>query len=171
MVAALSTSPDLNPLSLYIREEIEERHAAGSVDKDDEKASLSSSTLDAGDLLPNQNPSIIGESATVRYYQDITQRPIIVSTGLQGVAKTVEEIEEQSKGKYYDVRLSLDVTTGCGGKIWPAAEVLGQYIASTRSNDRWKDKRVVELGAGTGLVGLLAARATQLDKVWITDQM
>jgi hypothetical protein len=150
-------SPELNPLSLYIKEDTE---------RNDEKKS--SFELDAGDLLPEQLPSIIDESAVVRFYKEAAKRPVIASDGHQG---TATELDGGDQGEAFDVSLALDVTTGCGGKIWPAAEVLGQYIASTRSDGQWKGKTAVELGAGTGLVGFLAAAATELDKVFVTDQM
>lgn len=149
-------SPELNPLSLYIKQD---------ANRDDE--GKSSFELDAGNLLPEQTPSIVNESATVRFYKDAAKRPVIVSNGHQG---TATELDGNGDGAF-DVSLALDVTTGCGGKIWPAAEVLGQYIASRRSDGQWKGKTAVELGAGTGLVGFLAAAATDLSRVCITDQM
>lgn len=154
---ARDLSPELNPLSLYIKDDTVEG-------KDDNKSSFE---LDAGDLLPDQIPSIINESAIVRYYKDGTRKPVIVSDGHQG---TETELGKDHDG-FYDVSLALDVTTGCGGKIWPAAEVLGGYIASKRSDGRWNSKVAVELGAGTGLVGFSAAAATGLSKIYITDQM
>lgn len=151
-----AVSPDLNPLSLYI-------HQKG------EEVDTRLPFADVGDLIPEQRASIIDESANVRYYKDVKRTPIIISDGHQGNVTADSSIEDDSL--YFNIRLSLDVSTGCGGKIWPAAEVLGQYIASKRSGDEWRDKIALELGAGTGLVGLLAAEATQLRKLWITDQM
>jgi predicted nicotinamide N-methyase len=119
-------------------------------------------------LIPQQIPSIIDERAIVRYYIDGSKSPIIISDGHQGTAK---QASEDNEGDHYDVALALDVTTGCGGKIWPAAEVLGAYIASRRTAVEWKGKVAVELGAGTGLVGLLAAQMNILHHVWITDQI
>jgi hypothetical protein len=164
MARGLSPSPELNPLSIFIREDDDPSDLAADLLK---KGSFE---LDAGDLVPDQIPSIINESAVVRYYKDPTQRPVIVSEGHQGTAREQDITSVDGEVKY-DVALALDVTTGCGGKIWPAAEVLGQYIASRRSDEQWRGKSAVELGAGTGLVGFLAAEATALDKVWITDQM
>jgi hypothetical protein len=148
---ARDLSPDLNPLSAYINDD--------TIGK--------ASDEDVDDLLPAQIPSIINEDAVVRFYKDGTKRPIIVSEGLQGTATVLELVQ----GEHFDVLLALDVTTGCGGKIWPAAEVLGEYIASKRSDGQWRNKVAVELGAGTGLVGFLAAAATNLSKVYVTDQM
>jgi hypothetical protein len=158
----LGASPELNPLSLFIKDYTDST--------EDLLRTKSSFELDAGDLLPDQIPSIIDERAVIRYYKDPSRRPIIISEGLQGTVKQLSSKDEDAECSY-DVSLTLDVTTGCGGKIWPAAEVLGQYIASKRSDGQWKGKVAVELGAGTGLVGLLAAKATEIGEVWITDQM
>jgi len=49
----------------------------------------------------------------------------------------------------------VDAGPGCGGIAWPAGEVLSRYIVR-RGRDYWKGKRVLELGSGTGLVGLVA---------------
>ena len=53
------------------------------------------------------------------------------------------------------VTLKVDAGPGCGGIAWPAGEVLSRYIVR-RGRDYWKGKRVIELGSGTGLVGLVA---------------
>jgi ribosomal protein L11 methylase PrmA len=53
------------------------------------------------------------------------------------------------------VTLKVDAGPGCGGIAWPAGEVLSQYIVR-RGRDYWQGKRVLELGSGTGLVGLVA---------------
>lgn len=42
-----------------------------------------------------------------------------------------------------------------GQIVWPAAKVLSWYIAT--NNDVFKNKVVLELGAGTGLAGFVAA--------------
>ncbi len=139
-------------------------------------------------ILPEQEESIIDRKAIVRYYADPTKEPVTFdvthqeqedSSGdaplAQGSAVSPSELPE-----HYDVTLRLDVTNGCGGKIWPAAEVLGAYIASSphyrtissSGVSAWKGKTVVELGSGTGLVGLLVARmGLATAGVWITDQM
>ncbi|ANB13525.1 hypothetical protein AWJ20_1821 [Sugiyamaella lignohabitans] len=41
---------------------------------------------------------------------------------------------------------------GCGGKLWPAGELLSRYMIR-RGVDGYKN--IVELGSGTGLVGLV----------------
>ncbi|KAG0172536.1 hypothetical protein DFQ28_010609 [Apophysomyces sp. BC1034] len=66
-----------------------------------------------------------------------------------------------------NILLSQDLGGGCGGKTWEAAFVMADYFA-------WKQnlhgKRIIELGSGTGLVGLAIAKMFALDKMLITDQ-
>jgi hypothetical protein len=53
------------------------------------------------------------------------------------------------------VALHMDAGPGCGGIAWQAGEVLSRYIVR-QGRDYWRGKRVLELGSGTGLVGLVA---------------
>jgi protein N-lysine methyltransferase METTL21A len=60
--------------------------------------------------------------------------------------------------------LAHDPLVGTGGLLWPAGEVLARYLltptaASHASVSLLKDKKVVELGSGTGVVGLSCAAA------------
>lgn len=62
---------------------------------------------------------------------------------------------------------------GCGGKLWPAGELLSRYMIRTNDEYNGKFTNILELGSGTGLVGLAIAslRREQKDlKVWVTDQ-
>lgn len=63
------------------------------------------------------------------------------------------------------ITLAVDASPGCGGIAWPAGEVLASYIARRGSLE---GKYVLELGSGTGLVGLLAGVLGA--HVCITDQ-
>ncbi|EJF63020.1 hypothetical protein DICSQDRAFT_83873 [Dichomitus squalens LYAD-421 SS1] len=63
------------------------------------------------------------------------------------------------------IKLAVDASPGCGGIAWPAGEVLSSYIARKGSLE---GKTVLELGSGTGLVGLVAGHLGA--RVWITDQ-
>ncbi|KAI9063383.1 hypothetical protein FKP32DRAFT_1592443 [Trametes sanguinea] len=63
------------------------------------------------------------------------------------------------------IKLSVDASPGCGGIAWPAGEVLASYISRRGS---LQGKNVLELGSGTGLVGLVAGKLGA--RVWITDQ-
>ncbi|KAJ6627526.1 putative methyltransferase-domain-containing protein [Mycena sp. CBHHK59/15] len=65
------------------------------------------------------------------------------------------------------VDLMLDASPGCGGVAWPAGEVLAQYLVKQGPNSLL-GKNVLELGSGTGLVGLVAAMLG--GTVYLTDQ-
>lgn len=56
---------------------------------------------------------------------------------------------------------------GVAGVVWEGATVLCEYITS-HANE-WKNKRVLELGAGTGLAGIVAAKIGS-QSVTLTDQ-
>ncbi|KAG8716329.1 hypothetical protein FRC11_004096 [Ceratobasidium sp. 423] len=64
------------------------------------------------------------------------------------------------------VKLMVDAGPGCGGIAWPAGEVLSRYLARGGS---LAGQRAIELGSGTGLVGLVAG-LLGAEEVVITDQ-
>lgn len=119
--------------------------------------------VDDTDLVPQQRTSIINERAVVRYFYNSTKEPVIFPNSAHKTA---------SEEPCLEVSLLLDVTTGCGGNIWPAARVLGAYLACKRDElaRRWQGKTVVELGSGTGLVGFVLAKMHLGAETWITDQ-
>ncbi|ODV89725.1 hypothetical protein CANCADRAFT_28924 [Tortispora caseinolytica NRRL Y-17796] len=65
--------------------------------------------------------------------------------------------------------------SGCGGKIWPAGELLVKYILFKEQQIRsvlsasGTRPLVLELGSGTGISGLAVGKLGCAD-VWITDQ-
>ncbi|RPA95591.1 hypothetical protein L873DRAFT_1697667 [Choiromyces venosus 120613-1] len=71
------------------------------------------------------------------------------------------------------VKLHEDLAKGCGGQIWPAGETLAKYLLRRygRNSNGLKGKRIVELGAGGGLVGLAVAAGCDISgsELYITD--
>ncbi|KAG8846671.1 hypothetical protein FRC20_002927 [Serendipita sp. 405] len=67
-----------------------------------------------------------------------------------------------------ELQLLVDAGPGCGGIAWPAGEVLSNYLVH-RGSAYLAERHVLELGSGTGLVGLVAAKLGS-PKVIITDQ-
>ncbi|KAF9224323.1 hypothetical protein BS17DRAFT_779635 [Gyrodon lividus] len=65
------------------------------------------------------------------------------------------------------ISLKVDASPGCGGIAWPAGEVLANYL-TLRGKGYCKGQTILELGSGTGLVGLVAGALG--GDVWITDQ-
>ncbi|KAK0566388.1 Protein-lysine N-methyltransferase efm6 [Tilletia horrida] len=122
---------------------------------------------DGNDVVPAQRAAVEGDlRAVVRYYARQPLPPI--TFGLSALPLH----QEAASHTFFDVHLHQDVSGGCGGRIWPAAEVLGAYLARRPEfwRERWADKQVLELGSGTGLLGLLCARAGMGQRVIITDQ-
>lgn len=52
------------------------------------------------------------------------------------------------------LRLHEDLAKGCGGKIWQAGNILASYVLQNFDTNKVRGKKIVELGAGGGLVGL-----------------
>ncbi|KUJ15627.1 uncharacterized protein LY89DRAFT_647452 [Mollisia scopiformis] len=68
------------------------------------------------------------------------------------------------------LKLHEDLTSGCGGQLWPAGMVLGHHMLR-HHKDSLRNARILELGSGGGLVGLAVALKFQLDQLTlITDQ-
>lgn len=53
---------------------------------------------------------------------------------------------------------------GCGGKLWPAGELLSRYMIRRGVGNY---KNIVELGSGTGLVGY---KCSHPQKISVTDE-
>ncbi|KAI8966969.1 nicotinamide N-methyltransferase-like protein, partial [Mycotypha africana] len=72
------------------------------------------------------------------------------------------------------ILLSQDLTNGCGGKIWEAANVMINYFIGKESNGSslLQNKKIVEVGSGTGLVGLAMAKlCPSIQEMLLTDQL
>ncbi|KAB8300917.1 hypothetical protein EYC80_002842 [Monilinia laxa] len=61
------------------------------------------------------------------------------------------------------LKLHEDLSKGCGGQLWPAGMVLAQHMLRYYKNTL-SDARILELGAGGGLVGLAVALACDLKR-------
>ncbi|KAN0124563.1 putative methyltransferase domain containing protein [Lactarius tabidus] len=96
------------------------------------------------DLLPAQPPSI----------QD------------QIIQIDIPLLDTDESLRTLSLSLAVNASVGCGGIAWPAGEVLARYIA--RRGKALQGLNVLELGSGTGLVGLVAGYFGA--QVCITDQ-
>ncbi|TDZ26607.1 Protein-lysine N-methyltransferase EFM6 [Colletotrichum orbiculare MAFF 240422] len=69
------------------------------------------------------------------------------------------------------LKLHEDLASGCGGQTWPAGMVLAKHMLRYHRG-ALKDARILELGAGGGLVGLAVALGCGLQKkpLYLTDQ-
>ncbi|KAI8379469.1 putative methyltransferase-domain-containing protein [Radiomyces spectabilis] len=69
----------------------------------------------------------------------------------------------------WTIRLAQDMSGGCGGKIWEAANMMISYLVDYPQD--FKNKRILELGSGTGLVGLAVAKSyPDVKSLILTDQ-
>ncbi|KAI8357333.1 putative methyltransferase-domain-containing protein [Choanephora cucurbitarum] len=79
------------------------------------------------------------------------------------------------EGLHSPILLSQDMSGGCGGKIWEAANVMIDYLIwknAQLEGQLFKDQTVIEVGAGTGLVGIAIAKiCSHVHQVIITDQL
>ena len=57
------------------------------------------------------------------------------------------------------LKLHQDLVGDVGCIVWDAALVFGRFLENDTffTSDYWSSKRVIELGSGTGAVGLMAA--------------
>lgn len=66
--------------------------------------------------------------------------------------------------------LHEDLAEGCGGQLWPAGMTLARYMLTYHRSLR--DKHIIEIGAGGGLVGLAVAQGCDLNvQLRLTDQL
>jgi predicted nicotinamide N-methyase len=68
--------------------------------------------------------------------------------------------------------IEQDRSLGKGGLVWDAAFILGQHVVNEKC---WQEqpslepKRIIELGAGTGMTGLMVAKALPQVEMHLTD--
>ncbi|KAF9057446.1 putative methyltransferase-domain-containing protein [Panaeolus papilionaceus] len=94
---------------------------------------------------------------------------VIASEGLARSSKSVSELLTiESLPKPLPISLHVDAAPGCGGLAWPAGQILGSYLVQ-KGPVYIQDKTILELGSGTGLVGLVVGALGSMT-TWITDQ-
>ncbi|KAK3328512.1 putative methyltransferase-domain-containing protein [Cercophora scortea] len=68
------------------------------------------------------------------------------------------------------LKLHEDLKSGCGGQLWPAGMVLAKHMLRCH-RERMQQSRILEIGAGGGLVGLGCALGSDLEiPMFLTDQ-
>ncbi|ESZ90266.1 hypothetical protein SBOR_9357 [Sclerotinia borealis F-4128] len=68
------------------------------------------------------------------------------------------------------LKLHEDLSKGCGGQLWPAGMVLAQHMLRYHK-DSLRNAKILELGAGGGLVGLAVALACDLQHPLMLSDM
>ncbi|KAI8344119.1 putative methyltransferase-domain-containing protein [Chlamydoabsidia padenii] len=93
------------------------------------------------------------------------------------VEAILERQRHVTKERLGDVEIDLwqDISGGCGGKTWEAAYVMIKYMLwkQALSPGFLAGKTILDLGSGTGLVGLAVAKGCQpsLAHMELTDQI
>ncbi|CAM0143178.1 Protein-lysine N-methyltransferase efm6 [Umbelopsis sp. WA50703] len=104
-----------------------------------------------------------------------------LSLGMETGNATASKIDRTStfhyKGLSQPIIINEDTSGGCGGKTWEAADVTCNYLIWKHQQDShaaFKNKRILELGSGTGLVGLVLGAICNPNgakEIVITDQL
>jgi len=123
---------------------------------------------------------------------DIQSNVIVIPAQRPSVAdQTIQLDFPRSEGGTISIHLDIDSSPGCGGIAWPAGmvrlittkvqgllhnvnlsrlhKVLAAYLVQL-GPQYLQGKNILELGSGTGLVGLIAG-ALGGGRIWITDQV
>ncbi|KAI1194393.1 putative methyltransferase-domain-containing protein [Nemania serpens] len=127
----------------------------------------------SADLVASSPPwpgrsSTEGEFSPLALAEDLTPLPAYKSAG------TTETDFDGLLTAGKTLLLHEDLKNGCGGQLWPAGMTLARYMLRYHARSL-AGKRILELGAGGGLVGLAVARGCDLGEghapLLITDQM
>lgn len=86
---------------------------------------------------------------------DSTRDTVVVPSQPRSILDETIRLTFPADSPLVSISLKVDASHGCGGIAWPAGEVLSSYIAF-RGIGYLQGKKIVELGSGTGLVGLVA---------------
>ncbi|CAO0790811.1 unnamed protein product [Mucor circinelloides] len=110
----------------------------------------------------------------------ITEQPVPAFGTFNYIVEREQEVKAHTgsiafNGLSDPILLAQDMSGGCGGKIWKCANVMIDYFIW--KNDQlngtlFKDQKIVEIGSGTGLVGLAVAKLCPgIKQMVITDQL
>lgn len=80
-------------------------------------------------------------------------------------------IEIDLENNYKEIEILQDSSYGYAGEVWDAALVLSHFLVnkSKKHNFSLKDKKILELGSGTGIAGIMCSMLGG-KKVYLTDK-
>jgi hypothetical protein len=108
------------------------------------------------------------------------EEPIFLLPGFDLVQDREQEVKAHIGSISYPglnspILLSQDLSGGCGGKIWESANIMIEYMIwknQQLQGTLFKEQKLVEIGSGTGLVGLAVAKlCPEIKELIITDQL
>ncbi|RCI09279.1 hypothetical protein L249_1491 [Ophiocordyceps polyrhachis-furcata BCC 54312] len=117
----------------------------------------------------NSSSIVADTAATMVVSDELTPLPMLKQPGI-----TTIDLDGQLDDNK-PLRLLEDVRAGCGGQTWPAGLVLAKNMLRYHRHEL-SDARILELGAGGGLVGLAVAlgcmsiTAAAKGSILLTDQ-
>lgn len=113
----------------------------------------------------------------------LRQGPNRAVTKVQRMINSLQWRQAHSKDEFYPLALESgkvlqikqlqcgEVTgLGTGATVWPAAHVLAKYLERRCGEGGLRGSRVVDLGSGTGVEGIVAAAALGAEETYLTDQ-
>ncbi|KAL2920230.1 Protein-lysine N-methyltransferase efm6 [Polyrhizophydium stewartii] len=122
--------------------------------RDSDSSELSFSDAESyvadGDLIPEQEAIHVG----TLHQHPVRHAAVRLGAGA-GAGELANARADEAAAR--TITIHEDTQGGCGGKAWPAATVLSNYISHRRVAGTFPYSRIFELGSGTGLVGLVAA--------------
>jgi len=134
-------------------------------------------------LLPPSllNPDVIHSPPTQTSVGEDSDPFLDLLLDLEPGNKINAKIVRTSELKYEKLPRSIllreDTSSGCGGKTWQAADVICNYLIwkyHESHGKAYQDKNIVELGSGTGVVGLalgVLCAPNGVKEIVITDQL
>jgi predicted nicotinamide N-methyase len=84
---------------------------------------------------------------------------------------TYTEYKIKAKGVEKTLTFACDWDVGIGGSVWTSGEILTNYLQDHQDEyaSIFKNQRVIELGSGTGYVGLMTALCFEPKEVILSD--
>ncbi|TFK43256.1 putative methyltransferase-domain-containing protein [Crucibulum laeve] len=119
-------------------------------------------------LMEDQQPEPLPTNAPSSRYELLSALPKQSYTVEDGILQLTFQHGHPTIKQPILATLTVDASPGCGGVAWPAGQILASYLVQ-QGPEYLKNKNILELGSGTGLVGLVAALLG--GKVCITDQV
>ena len=123
---------------------------------------------------PNKRSTILDAMRSLSWKQKYDEEEfycISMYTGMNSVLSPSTSVKSDSTNIELTVKQIANgemKNIGTGAKVWPAAIVLLKFLEKKYGYDGLKNYNVVELGAGTGILGI-AASLLGAKNVYITD--